>query len=227
MKKEYAQYLLEKTCQDYNLIAKDYARTRHFIWDIKNLVQYLSPGDRILDLGCGNGRLLEILKDKNIDYFGVDFSEKLVEIARRNYPGVKFQKADALNLPFPVNFFDRVFSIRTLPHIPSKEFRLRFLEEIRRVLKPRGVLILTAWYAYRFGAKRNFLLILKNIFLKAVGKSKLDFGDALIPWDKKIMRYYHFFTMGELEKLAKEAGFHIRKIWTNLHDIYLIAEKPL
>jgi len=227
MNKEYAKYILAKTKEDYNKIAQDYANTRHFTWDIENLVQYVFPKERILDLGCGSGRLLEILEDKDIDYFGIDFSEKLIEIAKRNYPSFKFQAANVLNLPFPNNSFDKVFSIRVLMHIPSKEFQLQFLKEAKRVLKPGGLLILTAWYLWRFRSKRNFLLMLKNAFLKIIGKSKLDFGDALIPWGKKVMRYCHYFTKRELEKLAKESSFLVKKIWTTPFDLYLIVQKPL
>jgi ubiquinone/menaquinone biosynthesis C-methylase UbiE len=54
---------------------------------------------------------LEVLKDKEIDYSGLDFSEKLIEIAQRKYPEANFQVADVLNPPFPENFFDKVFAI--------------------------------------------------------------------------------------------------------------------
>ena len=67
--------------------------------------------------------------------------------------------------------------------------------------------------------------MLKNCFPKLIGKSKLDFGDALVPWSKKVMRYYHYFTKRGLEKLAKEAGFEIKRIWTTPTDLYLIAQK--
>lgn len=225
MDRKYAEYLLKKTRQDYNLIAEEYTRTRNFIWDIEGLAQYVIPGEKILDLGCGNGRLLEVLKDKDVDYVGVDNAEKLIEIAKKNYPQAKFLVGDALSLPFPSDFFDKVFSIRVLPHIPSNEFQFQFLKEVNRVLKPGGLLILTAWYLYGLTNKRNFLLMMKNIFLKIIRRSKLDFGDALIPWGKKVMRYYHYFTKRELKELAEESGFKVKKIWTTPFDIYLIAEK--
>lgn len=224
MDENFAQYLLEKTKNDYNLISQDFANSRHFTWDIEKLSQYIKERERILDLGCGNGRLIEILKEKKVEYYGVDFSEKLIEIAQKNYPHFHFQVANALNLPFSDNFFDKIFSIRVIAHIPSRDFRLQFLKEIKRVLKPEGLLILTTWYLWNLKFKRNFFLMLKNIFLKIIGKSKLDFGDAFIPWQNKIWRYYHYFTKKELKKLVLKAGFKIEKIWTNSFDIYLIAK---
>jgi len=225
MEREYAEYLLNKTKEDYDLIAEEYARTREFTWDIEPLAKYVLPREKILDLGCGSGRLLKIFQNIEIDYLGVDGSKKLIKIAQRKYPNAKFQVADVLNLSFPNNSFDKVFSIRVLPHIPSKEFQIRFLKEAKRVLKPGGLLILTAWYLWGFTNKRNLLAIIKNLFLKIVGKSKLDFGDALIPWGKKIMRYYHYFTKNSLKRLVRESGFKVKRIWISPFDIYLIAEK--
>lgn len=227
MDREYAKYLLEKTRQDYNLIAEHFSRTRERIWpEMKFLFDdYLIPGERILDIGCGNGRFFEVFKGKRVDYFGIDNSEKLIEIAKRRYPekeflpstkekgvtehkGVhRFQVADALNLPFPDNYFDKVYSIAVLHHIPSEEFRLRFLKEARRVLKQEGLLILTVWNLW----PRFIKLIFKFGLLKLIGQSKLDFKDILKPWQNISQCYFHCFTKTELEKLVKRAGFKIEK----------------
>jgi len=237
MERKYAEYLLKKTYQDYNLIAEDYTRTRSFIpEDIKMLAGYALVGERVLDSGCANGRLSEVLRDKKVDYFGVDISEKLIEIARKKYPEAKFRVADCLNLPFPANFFDKIYSISVLHNIPSKEFRIQYLKEAKRVLKPEGFLILRVWDFWRRKAFPK--LFLKYTFLKLIGchppASQLDFFDVFAPWkDSKgniiIERYFHCFRKNELENLAKEVGFKIKKIWRVGKDprtnIYLIAEK--
>jgi len=233
MKKEYAEYLINKTKQDYNLIAGDYARTRAFIPDdIKELADFTQSGEKILDLGCANGRLWEALQEKKVDYFGVDISEKLIAIAKDKYPEAKFQIADALNLSFPDNFFDKVFSISVLHNIPSADFQLQYLKETNRVLKNGGFLVLRVW---DFWKRKIFpALLLKYTFLKIIGSSRLDFKDVFLPWkDSKgkimIQRYFHCFTKKELENLAKRAGFKIKKSWRGGEDprtnIYLIAEK--
>jgi len=232
MRKEYAEYLLKKTREDYNFLYLDYTRTRAFIpEDIKNLAKYALPGERVLDSGCGNGRLLEVLRE--VDYYGIDFSKNLIELAKEKYPQGKFFLRDALTLPFPDNFFDKVFSISVLHHIPSKEFRLKYLKEIFRVLKPGGKLILRVWdLLKRKGGKKLFL---KYAFLKIIGKTKLDFFDIFVPWkDSKgrvlVQRYFHCFRKKELINLAKRAGFKVIKIWRAgegaRKNIYLILEKP-
>ena len=182
-----------------------------------------------MDLGCGNGRFYEFFKDKNIEYIGVDNSEKLIGLANKKYPGIKFQTADALNLPFPNDYFDKIYSIAVLHHIPSKEIRLQFLKEAKRVLKKGGILIATVW---KFHAKKQILLFLKYTILKLIGKSKLDFKDIFEPWGNKAERYYHWFSKRELVKLTREAGFKIkeggiiiRNERGNRRNIYLVAEK--
>jgi len=228
---EYAQYLLEKTIKDYNLLSEDFSRTRQFTWDIEILSQYVLNGDMVLDLGCGNGRLLEILKKKKIEYFGLDASQKLIEIARKKYPQNRFEVGDILKLPYPDNFFDKVLAIRILHHIPSKEFQLQALQEIKRILKPGGLLILTVWNVWGSKHKINLFRVIKYGFLKIIGRSKLDYGDAFIPWWKvkeKTLRYFHFFTKRELRSLVQEAGFEVEKLWScqfqGQSDIYLVAQ---
>lgn len=247
MDKEYARYLLKKTTEDYNRIAEDFSRTRAFLPEaLKKLGEYAIPGDKVLDSGCGNGRLFEALKSKDIDYFGVDISEKLITIAQKRYlypPQVfakqkfgraraKFLVGDSLNLPLPANFFGSVFSLAVLHHIPSKEFRLQYLKEVKRVLRQEGILVLRVWDFWK--RKEGLKLILKYGLLKLFGKTKFDFGDVLLPWknsEGKILanRYFHCFRKMGLENLVKGAGFKIKEIWQEgkgkLSNIYLIAEK--
>ena len=229
MKKEYAQHLLDKTCQDYNLIASQFSSTRRFIWQgLEPLYNYALPGEKVLDLGCGNGRLLQIFKEIDIDYTGVDSSEKLIEIARKTYPNTKFEVADALHLPFPNNHFDKIYSVAVLHHIPSEELRRQFLEGVKKILKSDGVLILTVWDLWRWP---KFKTIAKFTILKILGKSKLDFKDIFVPWQGTCQRYIHCFSKKELKNLIEKAGFKIKEIGTlkmpesKENNIYIVAEK--
>lgn len=222
--------MLKKTIEDYNLIADEFSSKRDRPWpEIKFLFDnYIEPEDKVLDLGCGNGRFFEFCKNKNADYFGADPSEKLIAIAKSRYPEAKFQTTDALKLPFPNNYFDKIYSIAVLHHIPSKELRLRFLEEAKRVLKPKGLLIVTVW---RFHQLKQQFLILKFNILKLFRLSKLDFGDILEPWGETTKRYYHVFAKKELVRLSQKSGFKIEDLGVaknergNRQNIYLVAEK--
>ena len=151
------------------------------------LKNYIKDGEKVLDLGCGNGRLYQLFMGQNIDYTGVDFSENFIKIAKEKY-GDHFKIADILSLPFSSQYFDSVWSIAVLHHIPTKELRKRALSEIKRVLRPNGRVIMTNW-------KINLL------FKK----------DVLIPFHGR-KRYYHVFSKREIGKLFKEAGFKIEEL---------------
>lgn len=233
MEEEYAKELLKNTRDDYNLIAEHFSRTRSFLpEDIKKLGEYPFPGEKVLDLGCGNGRFIDALKNKDVDYFGIDISEKLIELAKTKHPKAKFLVGDSLNLPFPANFFGAIFSISVLHHIPSNNFRFEFLKEAKRVLRPEGNLVLKVWDFWR--EISGLKLIFKYGLLQFIGKEKLDFGDVFVPWKNpkgEILaeRYIHCFRKTELENLVKAAGFKIKESWREgrgeFSNIYLRAEK--
>lgn len=235
MDKKYAQHLMNKTKEDYNLISKDFSDTRYFVWSEFNMSKdYIKDGERILDLGCGNGRLIELFKEKNIEYIGIDNSEKLINIAKEKCAtfknvNFKFIVADVLNLPFEDNYFDKIFSVAVLHHIPSEEYRLQSLKEVKRVLKNNGILVLSVWNLWR--RTKTLKLLIKDTILKILGKSKLDFKDIFVPWQNKILRYLHCFTKKELINLIKKAGFKIKKFGnfqrgeTKNYNLFLIAEK--
>jgi len=237
MDKEYAKYLLEKTWKDYNQIAEDFSKTRGYIPEERKdlLLQYITPGDKVLDLGCGNGKFSEVFQ-KEIKYIGIDNSEKMIEIARKKYPRVDFRVADILSLPFPENSFDKVFSFAVIHHIPSGELQLQSLKETKRILKPGGILILTVWNLNPFrtiliGEHKRAKDFFKYQLLKIFGKTKLDFGDFFVSWQNITSRYIHCFTTGGLRRIVKKADFKIiesgilKGIKTKENNIYLIAEK--
>jgi ubiquinone/menaquinone biosynthesis C-methylase UbiE len=232
MDRKYAEYVLKKTKEDYNLLAEEFSSTRERVWEEIEFLfnNYLNSGDKVLDLGCGNGRYYPLFQKSHVDYFGTDISEKLIEIAKENYPEGKFQMNEDLKIPFPDIFFDKIYSIAVLHHIPSEEYRLQFLNEIKRVLKKSGLIVLTVW---KFHQPKELYLLFKYTILKIIGKSKLDWKETFEPWGKKTERYYHYFSKEELEDLFKKSGFEVKKtgitknLRGNRQNIYLIAQKPL
>lgn len=210
MKSEYAQYLIEKTKDYFDKNVDSFSGSRNRLWpEFEELKKYMKGGEKILDLGCGNGRLFELFKNRNVKYTGVDTSVEFIERAKEKY-GDYFVVANAFNLPFPDNSFDSIWAIAFFHHIPSKHLRLKVFKEIKRVLKKDGKIIATCWNFYQLHYLR---ILLKFTFRKLFGLSRLDFKDVLLsPKKLKIQRYYHAFTKKELKKLFQKAGFKIEEL---------------
>ena len=227
MKRDLAKKLLDKTAEDYNLIAEDFSKTRFFLWpEFSEFLKFIKNGDSILDLGCGNGRLYELFEDLSIDYLGLDRSSNLISAAKEKWKGcaAKFGIGDALDLEFK-NEFDAVFFIAVLHHISSEELRLEALKGIYDSLKPGGKFFMTNWMLWQ---KKYLPHILKYTALKIIGKNKMDFGDILLPWKmgkEWTGRYYHAFTERKILRLAKRAGFKIIKSWKSDRNYVMICEK--
>jgi ubiquinone/menaquinone biosynthesis C-methylase UbiE len=211
MDKYYAQYLLNKTKDDYNRIAVKFSNTRqHLSEDISYLGKFSQARDRVLDFGCGNGRLSELFIGKKIQYTGVDFSDEMMNLAKEKYPDDKFVLVDNLKLPFKDASFDIIYCLSALHHIPSQELRQALLGEFRRVLKPGGTLVLTVWNL--ICEPKVKYIIFKNSLLKIFGLTKLDFGDFFRSFsDEKqaVQRYFHCFAGRELKKIVDRAGFSV------------------
>lgn len=98
---------------------------------------------KLLDAGCGDGRFLQELKTRGARHlFGIDVSERAISFARLLLSEVELRVARVEELPFEAAFFDVVFLIETLEHIPPGEIPA-VLGELRRVLQPDGQLILS------------------------------------------------------------------------------------
>ena len=103
MKEKTAIRLLETVRVTYDTIAADFDRTRQRIWpEFDRFSRYLSRDARILDVGCGNGRLLKFLDGKFFrSYKGVDHSNALLKFARQQHRGQKisFREGNLTQLP--------------------------------------------------------------------------------------------------------------------------------
>ncbi|WP_437815499.1 class I SAM-dependent methyltransferase [Sorangium sp. So ce1078] len=107
----------------------------------------LAPGQRVLDVGCGTGTLAVLAQQRHpgVEVHAVDGDDKVLAIARekaaRAGAGVRFERAMAWELPYPDGTFDRVVSTLMFHHLAADDKR-RAAEEILRVLRPGGALLL-------------------------------------------------------------------------------------
>jgi len=99
---------------------------------------------RALEIGCGTGRFLPMVREKGLTVCGVDPSAPMLEVAARrvgSLQGIELRQAEGAALPFAGNTFDFVYSIRTFNQVESRRYALQMLDEAMRVLKPGGVLM--------------------------------------------------------------------------------------
>ena len=230
MDQKIVKQLLSVVKNNYEAIAVEFDLTRKKeVWPkMRELAEAVKDNDSILDVGCGNGRLLEVLTNKKIKYLGVDNSEALIKIAKSNYPNNDFQVEDILNLEQePKNNFDYIFCLAVLQHIPSRELRLRALEQMKDKLAPDGMLIISVWNLWK--NKKYRPLIFKNYWLKIIGRNSLGFNDLLFPWvnnrgEKGSERYYHAFTKKELKKLVRLVGLKPQKLERDQYNYWYILK---
>ncbi|MEI7620555.1 MAG: class I SAM-dependent methyltransferase [Candidatus Falkowbacteria bacterium] len=231
MNKKTQDKILNIVKVNYSDIATEFNTTRKkFIWSsLNDFSREIKPGSRVLDVGCGNGRLIEVLEDKQINYLGVDNSRGLIKLAGENYPNYKFLVSDILSLnQFADKNFDYIFSIAVLHHLPGQKLQIEGLKQMADKLAPRGRIIISVWSLW-FQPK-YLKLIISSYFKHLFSNNKLDFGDILFFWKnskgtKVSLRYYHAFTVCELKKISRKANLKIVKIIKDKFNYYLVLEK--
>ncbi len=97
---------------------------------------------RILELGCGEGRLAEFTAERGLDYTGVEMNAKKVERARAWYPDHRFVEADMLEAPLGDERFDTVILAEVLEHVPE-DVGARMLDRAWGLLAAGGRLIVS------------------------------------------------------------------------------------
>lgn len=135
----------------YDLVAEDYAALlegelaklpleRALLTAFVELVDS-AEGGPIADLGCGPGRIAGFLNRAGADVRGIDLSPRMVEVARRDHPGVAFDVASLSALPYRDGELAGALAWYSLIHVPQ-ELQDRVFAEFARVLRPAGLLLL-------------------------------------------------------------------------------------
>lgn len=177
----------DKSRESYNQKADDYDQTfdGKFTMKFKELLLEkinLETNNSILDVACGNAKLLEMLSSKyDIKGYGIDISEKMIENAIKKCPDMKFEISSCEHTPFKNEMFDVVTVCAAYHHFPDTR---AFAKEIKRILKPNGLLYIAEIY-YPF--------IIRTIFNPFVPLSKA--GDV------------KFYSPQEIQKNFEEYGF--------------------
>jgi SAM-dependent methyltransferase len=171
--------------------ADDYARNGRFVWELaKPVLGLLAPkrGERILDLGCGDGALSCEIAASGAEVLATDLSDELLAAAAAK--GLKTMRVDGHALPFNEEF-DAVFSNAALHWMRRPEL---VVEGVSRALKPRGR------FVGEFGGHGNVAAI--TTAMRAVGDRHGGDPDRVAPW--------YFPTVNEYRQELEAAGFEVK-----------------
>jgi SAM-dependent methyltransferase len=138
------------------------------------------------DMGCGPGHVARYLHQQGVRVCGVDLSPAMVERARRLTPGVEFREGDMMALDAADGTWAGIVAFYSIIHIPRADMT-RTLEELRRVLRPGGVLLL----AFHIGDNTVHL-------------------DEW--WGQSVSVDFFFFRSDEVSSYLRAAGFEIEEI---------------
>ncbi|CAM0944143.1 unnamed protein product [Alopecurus aequalis] len=126
----------------YDAIAPHFSATRFAKWPkVAGFLDSLSPGSIVLDAGCGNGKYLGF--NPECFYVGCDISPSLIEICAGR--GHEVFVADVVDLPYRENVGDAAISIAVLHHLSTEDRRRKAVEELIRVVKRGGLVLITVW----------------------------------------------------------------------------------
>lgn len=194
----------------YSEIAEHFNKTRYHTWPkIKDFINSLNTKSNIYDIGCGNGRNMNLRND--CLFIGCDNNQELLSQAKNK--NLECIYGDNLALPFSDECADAVTSIAVIHHFSTKERRIKALSEVFRILKKGGCILIYVW-AYEQNKFKNYE---KN---------------AMVEWNNQknneiLKRYYYLFSRYELDDLIRGNFDNIEILETGeqCFNYYLICKK--
>ena len=200
----------------YAGFAGDFARTRRG-WPLgfERILPHLRRAANVLDVGCGNGRLLTFLTERGWHgrYLGVDSSAGLLAAAEQNLDPrpakASFRPADLLSPRWaaPLAGFapDAIACLAVLHHIPGAAHRTRLVAECAGLLEPGGILIISVWQFLSTPRLRTRILPWS---VAGLSDEEVDPGDYLLSWGEGAIGHRYCAAIAEetLCELALQAG---------------------
>jgi ubiquinone/menaquinone biosynthesis C-methylase UbiE len=208
-----------------------------------------APG-RLIDLGCGTGRLLLSQARRGLWVLGVDLSEEMLRVAREKAAaeGVEVHLLRAnlteLDAVADASFDYAACLFSTLGMVSGREQRQRAIGHVFRILRPGGVFVLhvhNRWFNFWNRQGRRWLI--RNTLASWFGRAEA--GDCVMPVHQGIANLaLHLFARREVRRLLRAAGFRIRELmplslkgdgrlrcpwwfgWVRAYGYLIAAEKP-
>jgi SAM-dependent methyltransferase len=204
------------TRDSYNRIAEKYFHLfkdelieKKFDRDLlDNFSGYFNKDSLVCDAGCGPiAHIGRYIADKGINLIGTDISDKCIEIAKINNPGIKFIRNDFFEWDFPEDYFDGIISYYSIMYTP-RNYINELIKVFHKSLKPNGKLLLVV----KEGNFEGYISELLNI------KTKI---------------YTTLFKENEVKNYLEANGFEIKYLYTreplsleiDIKRVYAISEK--
>lgn len=176
----------------YNRIAEDWFKDHHgdtwWIEGTDKFVSFLKPGALVLDVGCGAGVKSQYLLDNGLKVVGIDFSEKMIEIAKREVPSATFHVADIKDLSGFQETFDGILAQAVLLHIPKTEAG-GVVKGLRDKLNNSGYLYIAVKERRENGKEEEIL-------------KEDNYG-------YEYERFFSYFTLPEIKSYIADAGMEM------------------
>lgn len=213
----------------YASFAGDFARTRRG-WPLgfERILPHLRSAANVLDIGCGNGRLLAFLAERGWRgrYLGIDGSAGLLASAEANRDRTQamasFRHADLLSPQWAAALAgfapDAVACLAVLHHVPGAAYRARLVAECAALLQPNGVLIISVWQFLSTPRLRARILPWSTVGIK---DENVDPEDYLLAWGegKSGHRYCAAIDEETLCALSMKAGLErIETFYADGHE---------
>lgn len=192
----------EEIGRRYSSIVKQVSMPRYFYGYIAELVAGQPAGDTVLDLGCGNGYLLEAIARRRPDLTlcGVEAAPGLVASATTRSNGRwRVLQGTALEIPFDAASFELVTMTEVFEHMKDPRAVLR---EVARVLRPAGRLLLTVPNMSAYGP---FWRVAERMPMRGL-------RDAFLPWEHPLKTFQPIDTayeFDEIREIIRAAGFRV------------------
>jgi SAM-dependent methyltransferase len=170
----------KRTYDTHSKVISEAAKSAHITY-LPKFIKQLPPAGFVIDLGCGTGRDARLFIEHGLAYLGVDFSLKMVEIAKKNCPFAQFEHKDIRVLNILPETVEAFWAPDVLYHLSKEDFQV-FMKKAFKWLKPGG----------------QFFLIMR-----------IGTGEGYVPVPQSGGMYMAYYNKEELENITKSIGYKL------------------
>ena len=224
-----AQRLAQLNRDFYEVHAEAFAETRpRQPSGVARIVSGIAPGSRVLEVGCGDGKVGRRLAARGVQYLGMDSSAAMIARARALTENWRLENSQFSNSPIsfaigdlltsdysPEQSFDWILAFAVFHHLPSHETRVRVLRTLAAHLTFGGTLVMSNWQLTRSARLRERIVPWSELGLS---DDEVEPDDYLLRWERggrRGLRYVHVLAEAEARALAGEAGLSVVEVFSS------------